>query len=60
MEYFDRIINKSMNVEDVVVIIEKTLEKYQLKEMVAMYERTMDVFSTLEFNELPKVLLILL
>ncbi|MEK6645407.1 MAG: ATP-binding protein [Candidatus Firestonebacteria bacterium] len=57
MEYFDRIINKSMNVEDVVVIIEKTLEKYQLKEMVAMYERTMDVFSTLEFNELPKVII---
>lgn len=50
-------INKPFNVDEISLVVEKALEKQQLKETVALYEISKAIFSTVEFDQLLKVVI---
>lgn len=49
-------INKPFNIDEMIVVIEKTLERRQFKEMVALYEISKSVFSTIQLDALLKII----
>ncbi|MCK9594856.1 MAG: response regulator [Candidatus Omnitrophica bacterium] len=49
-------VEKPLSIEKIVLMIEKALEKHQLKEMVALYEISKAIFSTIEMNDLLEII----
>src|SRR3989339_1549106 len=50
-------VNKPFNIDEVVIVIEKALEKSQFKETIVLYELSKAVFSTIKLEELLKVII---
>jgi signal transduction histidine kinase/CheY-like chemotaxis protein len=49
-------VEKPLSIEKIVLMIEKALEKHQLKELVALYEISKAIFSTIEMNDLLEII----
>ncbi len=49
-------IQKPISSDKIVVLIEKAIEKHQLAEKVALYEISQAIFSTIEMNDLLKII----
>jgi putative nucleotidyltransferase with HDIG domain len=50
-------INKPFHVDEISLVIEKALEKRQLKETIALYEISKAIVSTIEFDQLLKIII---
>lgn len=50
-------IGKPCNIEEISMVIEKALEKRQLKETIALYEISKAMVSTIEFDQLLKIII---
>ncbi len=50
-------IQKPLSSEKIVVLIEKALEKHRLTDMVALYEISKAIFSTIEMDSLSKIII---
>jgi putative nucleotidyltransferase with HDIG domain len=50
-------IRKPFNIEEILVVVEKVLEKKELKETIALYDASKALVSTIEFEQLLKIII---